>query len=85
MARNSPPMVNEIIAKFDEKKTAKVSAAEQTALIKHLRACTAAHVKFRKLCYDFVSFGLSKQQPNLRERANKIIGELQKLEKIDDE
>jgi len=85
MAKRIPPTINEIVTRFDEKKRVYVSAAEQTALIKHLRACTAVHVSFRKLCYDFVTCGLFSRQDNLRERANKTIGDLQKLERIDDE
>ena len=82
MARRYPPTISEVIANFDEKKRVYISAAEQTALIKHLRICSVACEKTRKLCYEFVTCGLFTRQENLRKRANKLIGELQKIEKV---
>jgi len=82
MARRYPPTISEVIANFDEKKRVYISAAEQTALIKHLRACSAVREKTRRLCYEFVTCGLFTHQENLKKRANKMIGELQTIEKI---
>jgi hypothetical protein len=85
MAKKQHYTVSGIIDRLaEEARLVSLTIPERKVLAKHLKACSAAHDKCRKLCYDFVSCGMFYNQHNLVKRANKLIGKIQQIEKVRD-